>query len=99
MSFTVFQQSYDDYPTQGEYIDFAYWRSNTLAATFEVSTDKTPSTASLAGVVDSALKGTIAWIQAVSDRDKGSLHAVPATPAARLRFPLTAPFDGTNRLE
>ncbi|MGO9289371.1 MAG: M14 family zinc carboxypeptidase [Polyangia bacterium] len=96
MSFTVFQQSYDDYPTQGEYIDFAYWKSNTLAATFEVSMDKAPSVALLAGVVDGALKGTLAWVQAVSDHDNGSLHAVPAV---RLRFPLTAPFDGTNRLE
>ena len=96
MNFAIAQQSYDDYPTQGEYIDFAYWKSNTLAATFEVSTDKTPSTASLASVVDGALKGTMAWVQAVSDHDKGSLHALPA---ARLRFPRTAPFDGTNRLE
>ena len=99
MNFAIYQQSWDDYPTQGEYIDFAYWKSNTLAATFEVSTDKTPSTASLPSVVDGALKGTMAWVQAASDHDRGSLHALPAAAAARLRFPLTAPFDGTNRLE
>ena len=99
MNFVVYQQSYDDYPTQGEYIDFAYWKNHTLAATFEVSTDKTPSVASLAGVVDGACKGTFAWIQAVNDHDKGSLHAWLAAAAARRRFPLTAPFDGTNRLE
>jgi len=99
MSFTVYQQSWDDYPTQGEYIDFAYWRSHSLAATFEVSTNKAPSAALLAGVVDSACKGTFAWIQAVSDHDQGRLHALSATAAARRRFPLTAPFDGTNRLE
>jgi hypothetical protein len=52
----------------------------------------------LAGVVDGACKGMIAWVQAVDDHDRGSLHAVP-TAAARRRFPLTAPFDGTNRLE
>lgn len=99
MNFAIYQQSYDDYPTQGEYIDYAYWKSHTLASTFEVSTTKTPSVALLAGVVDSARKGTVAWVQAVSDRDKGSLHALPATAAGRKRFPLTAPFDGTNRLE
>jgi Predicted carboxypeptidase len=99
MNFAIYQQSYDDYPTQGEYIDYAYWKSHTLASTFEVSTAKTPSAASLASVVDSACKGTVAWVQAVNDRDKGSLHALPATAAARRRFPLTAPFDGTNRLE
>ena len=99
MNFTIYQQSYDDYPTQGEYIDFAYWRNHTLPATFEVSTNKAPSKDLLAGVVDSACKGMIAWVQAVNDHDKGSLHSVPATAAARRRFPLTAPFDGTNRLE
>ena len=99
MNFAIYQQSWDDYPTQGEYIDYAYMRSHTLAATFEVSTAKTPSAASLAGVVDSAWKGTMAWVQAASDHDRGSLHALPATAAARPRFPLTAPFDGTNRLE
>jgi hypothetical protein len=98
MSFAIYQQSYDDYPTQGEYIDYAYWRGHTLAATFEVSIVKAPSAALLAGVVDSACKGMIAWVQTVSDHDRGSLHAVP-TAAARQRFPLTAPFDGTNRLE
>jgi Zinc carboxypeptidase len=99
MNFGIYQQSYDDYPTQGEYIDYAYWKSHTFAATFEVSTDKTPSVASLAGVVDGACKGTFAWIQAVADHDKGSLHAWPMAAAVRRRFPLTAPFDGTNRLE
>jgi hypothetical protein len=99
MNFAIYQQSYDDYPTQGEYIDYAYMRSHTLAATFEVSIAKAPSAALLAGVVDIACKGTVAWVQAVSDRDKGSLHALPATAAARRRFPLTTPFDGTNRLE
>ena len=99
MNLAIYQQSYDDYQTEGEYIDFAYWRSHSLAATFEVSTVKTPSAASLAGVVDDACKGTVAWIQAVNDHDKGSLHALPAAPTVRKRFPFTAPFDGTNRLE
>jgi Zinc carboxypeptidase len=99
MNFTIYQQSYDDYPTEGEYIDFAYWRSHSLAATFEVSTVKAPNATLLAGVVDDACKGTVAWIQAVNDHDKGSLHALPAAPTVRKRFPFTAPFDGTNRLE
>jgi len=99
MSFSVFQQSYDDYPTTGEYIDYAYWRSHTLAATFEVSTIKAPSAASLAGVVAGACKGTVAWAQATSDHAAGRLHALPPTVGARRSYPLTAPFDGTDRLE
>jgi hypothetical protein len=99
MNFAIYQQSYDDYPTEGEYIDYAYWKNHTLAATFEVSLVKAPSLASLAGVVGGASKGTVAWVQAVSDHDNGRLHALSATAAERRRFPFTAPFDGTNRLE
>jgi integrase len=63
------------------------------------STDKTPSTASLANIVANAWKGTLAWVQAVSDHDKGIAHISPNQRAIRQRFPLTAPFDGMNRLE
>jgi hypothetical protein len=99
MSFAVYQQSFDDYPTTGEYIDYAYWKSQTLAATFEVSTVKTPSAASLAGVVDSACKGSIAWVQAVADHAAGRLHALSGAAGGRKTFPLTAPFNGVDRLE
>ena len=99
MNFAIYQQSYDDYPTQGEYIDYAYWKSHTMAATFEVSTIKAPSPASLAGVVGGASKGTVAWVQAVDDHANGRLHGLSVTAETRRRFPLTAPFDGTNRLE
>jgi hypothetical protein len=99
MDFAIYQQSYDDYPTQGEYIDYAYWKSHTFAATFEVSTIKAPSPASLVGVVGGASKGTVAWVQAVDDHANGRLHGLSVTAETRRRFPLTAPFDGTNRLE
>jgi hypothetical protein len=99
MNFAIYQQSFDDYPTTGEYIDFAYWRNQTLAATFEMSTVKAPSTGALAGVVDGACKGTIAWAQAVADHAAGRSHALPATAGSRKTFPLTAPFNGVDRLE
>lgn len=97
MGFSIYQQSYDDYPTQGEYIDYAYAKSRTLASTFEVAAVKQPSAGTLAGVVERAHKGALAWAQAVSDRALGRLHALPAGP--RPRFPFTAPFDGHDRLE
>jgi len=97
MSFTVYQQSYDDYPTQGEYIDYAYWKNETLAATFEVSNDKTPSTSALATVVANAWKGTRAWLQATAGHDAGTLAAEHR--GVRLRFPRATPVDGKNRLE
>jgi hypothetical protein len=97
MGLSIYQQSYDDYPTTGEYIDYAYAKNRTLAATFEVSNDKLPNPSALAGVVERGRKGAIAWAQAVSDHAQGRLHALPAGP--RPRFPFTAPFDGRNRLE
>jgi hypothetical protein len=97
MGVSIYQQSYDDYPTQGEYIDYAYAKSRTLAATFEVSSDKLPSPSLLAHVVERASKGAVAWTQAMSDRVAGRLHALPAGP--RPKFPFTAPFDGHDRLE
>jgi hypothetical protein len=99
MGFAISQQSYDDYPTTGEYIDYAYWRSQTLAATFEVSTARAPSPSSLAAVVDNACRGSIAWVQAVAEHAAGSLHALPAATGGRRTFPLTAPFNGVDRLE
>ena len=99
MNFTIYQQSYDDYPTTGEYIDYAYWKSHTLSATFEVSTVKAPAAASLVGVVGGAWKGALAWIQVVSDHDKRGAQASLARIGPRKKFPQTAPFDGTNRLE
>lgn len=97
MGFSIYQQSYDDYPTTGEYIDYAYAKNRTWAATFEVSNDKLPSPSALASVVERGRKGAVAWAQAVSDHALGRLHALPAGP--RPRFPFTAPFDGRNRLE
>jgi hypothetical protein len=97
MGVSVFQQSYDDYPTQGEYIDYAYAKSRTLAATFEVSSGRRPDPSLLAGVVERANQGAVAWVQAMSDRVAGHLHALPAGP--RPKFPFTAPFDGHDRLE
>jgi hypothetical protein len=97
MDFTIYQQSYDDYPTTGEYIDFAYWRSHTLSATFEVSSNKTPPATVLAAVVEGACRGTVVWAQAASAPSR--LHALPPPSGSRKTFPLTAPFNGTDRLE
>jgi len=97
MNFAIYQQSYDDYPTTGEYIDYAYGKSHTLAATFEVSTARAPAATELNAVVELACKGTVAWAQAANDGLGRSLHALPA--ADRKSYPLTAPFNGIDRLE
>jgi hypothetical protein len=98
MSFSVYQQSYDDYPTQGEYIDYAYWKHRTLAATFEISTAKTPPVASLASTVSNTCSGTLAWLQAVSSNDTGPTEP-PVMLSTRRRFPLQAPVGESGKLE
>jgi hypothetical protein len=99
MGFTVYQQSYDDYPTQGEYIDYAYWKNKTLAATFEISNNKALAAASLATVVDNTWKGTVVWLRAVSSKDSGSAQALSVLKSARKRFPLQAPVQNGEKLE
>jgi predicted deacylase len=100
MSFTVYQQSYYDYASQGEYIDYAYWKNRTLAATFEVSLDKTPNADSLTHIVETTWNGTLAWLQAVSQKDSGVASEPPVVQSARPRFPTQTPIDSNgNKLE
>lgn len=99
MDFTIYQQSYDDYPTQGEYIDYAYWKTHTLAATFEISDDKTPQATSLAAVVDTTWKGTVAWLQMVNSKNGGSAQEPLVAKGRRKRFPLQAPVKDGEKLE
>jgi hypothetical protein len=99
MNMAIFQQSANDYVSQGEYIDYAYFKHGTFAATFEISSTKTPSAADLAGVVGDARKGTLAWVQAVSAHDSGTLHMPPQLQSARQVFPRQTPFNDRGRLE
>lgn len=66
MGFDTWLQSYDDYASQGEFIDYAYGRYGTQALTFEVSSVKTPAERDLAGVVATSVKGAVAVIDAVT---------------------------------
>jgi hypothetical protein len=100
MSFAVYQQSYDDYPSRGEYIDYAYWKHQTLAATFEVSVDRTPTATLLPSIVDTTWKGTLAWLRAVSDKDSGTVPEPPVMQPAPRAFPVQTPLDSQgNKLE
>ena len=82
-------------------IDYAYWKHQTLAATFEVSSARTPSASSLAGIVNTTWMGTLTWLDAVRAHDAGSFsRAAAATMVAESPVhPFTAPFDGHDRLE
>jgi predicted deacylase len=82
MGMDYFVQSYDDYETEGEFIDYAYMKYKTLAVTFEVSEALRPDEADLAAVVDAAVNGTMAFMKGVEAHDakRLALHKAPPPP-------------------
>jgi hypothetical protein len=92
MGFNTYAASYFDYPTQGEYIDYAYMKSKTLAFTVEVSLVKTPAVSTIPQIVATAWKGTLALVQALQSNHAPAL-AVPS------QMIVHAPRRGDERLE
>jgi len=74
MGMDRYLQSYNDYETEGEFIDYAYIKYKTIALTYEVSEVKTPAESELQGIVDRSIKGAIAQIDAVEMADIGILN-------------------------
>lgn len=68
-----FLQSYNDYPTRGEFIDYVYNNHGTLALTFEVSAEVTPAPSKLAAIVRRSVAGAMAFMLSVMDLDQGAL--------------------------
>ena len=62
MGMRTWAQSYRDYPTRGEFIDYVYWAHGTLGLTFEVSNVTTPKASELAKVVERSIAGTMAFL-------------------------------------
>lgn len=87
MGFDYFTQSYYDYPSNGEFIDYAYMRHATWAVTIEVSEAATPSQAQLADVVGNAVDGMVSFFSAVLEHERGELSTPPIAldPMAELR--------------
>src|SRR5262249_30871998 len=77
MRFSRYLQSYDDYPSNGEFIDYLYWKQGTLALTFEVSDDKTPSESQLADIVARSVRGALAVAKGLRSYDRGELRLEP----------------------
>jgi predicted deacylase len=80
IGFDTFLQSYDDYPTEGEFLDYAYYKTGTLAFTFEVSNPKNPGPSALPGIVSAIVDGTVVLLQEARAFDEGGakLAAAPA---------------------
>jgi hypothetical protein len=73
MGISRYVQSYFDYPTRGEFIDYVYNNHGTLALTFEVSSDPTPPESQIARFVERSVKGGVAFMRAVMALDRGAL--------------------------
>jgi predicted deacylase len=78
MGMNRYLQSYDDYETEGEFIDYAYMTQGTFALTYEVSSAYTPDVSELPAVVTRSIDGAMAFIKAVSQYDNGQLNVEPA---------------------
>lgn len=70
MGFSAARQSYFDYPTCGEFIDYAYMRQRTLAFTVEVSKEHMPHIAQLSAVVNKAVRGSMALIKGLIESEE-----------------------------
>ncbi len=73
MGMDYYVQSYSDYPSDGEFIDYVFMKHETLGVTFEVSNAGNPSTSDLDRVVKRAVQGTLAFIRGVRDLHVGRL--------------------------
>ncbi len=60
-------QSYYDYQTDGEYIDFAYMKHGTYALTFEVAQEASPPAVRLDAVVRRAVQGSYSFLKTLDE--------------------------------
>jgi hypothetical protein len=81
MGFDRYLQSYQDYPSEGEFIDFAYSTYGTLAITMEVSEEPTPRENDLPLIIDKSIKGSMAYIQGLRDYELGRLDIEDSEPS------------------
>lgn len=73
MGMTRFVQSFSDYATRGEFIDYVYMAHGTVAVTVEVSNDATPPASRLKAVVDRAVAGSMTFMLQILELDRGQL--------------------------
>jgi predicted deacylase len=93
MGMPRYLQSYADYPSRGEFIDYMYMSHGTLAMTVEVSSDPAPPVAQLQAVVQRAVGGSMAFMLSVLELDRGELKVEHPTEAQMGRQLLTLRID------
>lgn len=87
MGLNRYTQSFNDYQTDGEFIDFAYMKFGVYALTFEVAHEATPHAELLPAVVKRAVNGSMAFLQALDRvlptttvQQASTITTVPARP-------------------
>jgi predicted deacylase len=65
MGMPKYTQSFNDYQTEGEFIDYAYMKHGVYALTLEVSLEPSPNAAQLPAVVNRAVMGSMAFMRAL----------------------------------
>lgn len=74
MGFQYFRQSFFDYETKGEYIDWAYLKYGTMALTVEVSYEHTPAINRLNGIVKRTIKGATRYLATLINSPSAIAH-------------------------
>jgi predicted deacylase len=77
MGMPNYTQSFHDYQTDGEFIDFAYMKFGIYALTLEVSHEATPEAEQLPAIVQRAVNGSVAFLKAVD-------RVLPAAPVQQV---------------
>ncbi len=72
MGFPTFSQSYHDYQSHGEFIDYAYMKYRTFAFTIEVSRELAPAPNKLRGVRSRSIQATLAMILGLEESLRSS---------------------------
>ncbi|MDQ1349435.1 MAG: carboxypeptidase [Acidobacteriota bacterium] len=99
MGFDTYLQSYDDLPTEGEFLDYAYFKTGTLALTVEASDVKTPAATALPDLVAAAVDGTLVLLREARAVDEGGVKSVSyPSPSVGARHVVQLDADG-NKLE
>jgi predicted deacylase len=98
MGFTRYLQSYQDYPSEGEFIDFAYSTYGTLAITMEVSEEPSPSEKILPTIVDRSIRGALSFLDGLRDVALGRLDLDDENPSPFSQSKLQFAVDSLGRL-
>lgn len=69
MGYNYYMQSFHDYHTTGEFIDFAYHKYGILSLTLEISSEHMPQEQKLSEIIDRSIRGLVAFSRSLDEVD------------------------------